>query len=699
MIMIIAIAASLAADPGPLDGFKANLYALDVKCNFTYTKHVVEYSWISQYLHGDGSSAGIPDIPGTPSFSIVGQWDHFEDTERVLVQEIKQYNRKNQPLPYEILFDDQGLAFHFLDDDFVRLQNLDRVPVPLYGPFAWWDVYPFPTNLDAEYAEATRSRKSTLRHGRAVELEVYHQVFPQGFRQIEISYDPSVNFLPRYIKAFSVSEKSGVAAVRETYLLNAVPCKSGGVLPTEWYETSYRVSDFAEQYRTYTDHTILKPTGKVVVGHFTASEIRSIDEAPAITRTAALQLAASPGGYSKLPKATSQGFKLRSLRHALGKKLTTPPQKVNANIDYAELQAHRGTPSGSIWKLSFFVLICACVIAMAAKLRKLLICIVLTTIVSQSGCSRSPSVPHLNSRFDNQPYIIDVLEPTREFPLRLINDGNTTLRLFDIDGGCSCRKIDKSLLPVDLPSGTDCSVPIGFSGLHGSETKSFFIKASTDHGELIVPAECNILMSHVIDPSSLVFNSVEGRDRDSIVELNHRAIYKENHPSEALLVFPKSFQVEHEYLGSQPLANAPGYVFSDTKYTISLLEKRLGTHKESILLQQNDGRKILEVPVVLQHLPFVSSIPEQVYLGPKSCRVFLRCPDESVELTKITHTPPGVSAVISSPRELVVSLQSTAPAILNDYLSVATSAAGGTVLRVHLIRYSAATNLTQSQIP
>ena len=71
-------------------------------------------------------------------------------------------------------------------------------------------------------------------------------------------------------------------------------------------------------------------------------------------------------------------------------------------------------------------------------------------------------------------------------------------------------------------------------------------------------------------------------------------------------------------------------------------------------------------------------------------RVFLRCPDQAVELTKILATPPGIKAVISSPSELTVTLEPGAPGVIDGVVEVATTAEGRPPLRVPVVRYAPA---------
>ncbi len=68
-------------------------------------------------------------------------------------------------------------------------------------------------------------------------------------------------------------------------------------------------------------------------------------------------------------------------------------------------------------------------------------------------------------------------------------------------------------------------------------------------------------------------------------------------------------------------------------------------------------------------------------------RVFLYCPDDQVEITRVLSAPDGVSAATASTREVIVRLADRSPQILDGFIEMETSAAGKPPLKVHVVRY------------
>jgi hypothetical protein len=118
----------------------------------------------------------------------------------------------------------------------------------------------------------------------------------------------------------------------------------------------------------------------------------------------------------------------------------------------------------------------------------------------------------------------------------------------------------------------------------------------------------------------------------------------------------------------------------------------MGQFKEVIYLLGPEGfgprgSSLAESSVVWKRVPFLSSLPERVSLGERPMRVFLRCPDESVELTDILSAPLGIKAVVSSPRELIVKLDGKVRTTIDGTIEVGTTAKGRPPLRVPVVHY------------
>ncbi|MGC8643605.1 MAG: hypothetical protein ACP5XB_27420, partial [Isosphaeraceae bacterium] len=172
-------------------------------------------------------------------------------------------------------------------------------------------------------------------------------------------------------------------------------------------------------------------------------------------------------------------------------------------------------------------------------------------------------------------------------------------------------------------------------------------------------------------------------------ELVHRAVYRSDAPEPRVeLKLPHGFESTSIGTVNKAVAFAPGFMYADATYRVSMHDKQTGLRKESIVLVGADGRRILEVPVVWQRFPFLSTVPSRVFLGLQPVRVFLRCLDEDVELASIASAPAGVRATLASSRELTVCLADHAPRIINGEIEVRTTAAARPPLKVLVIRYA-----------
>jgi hypothetical protein len=102
----------------------------------------------------------------------------------------------------------------------------------------------------------------------------------------------------------------------------------------------------------------------------------------------------------------------------------------------------------------------------------------------------------------------------------------------------------------------------------------------------------------------------------------------------------------------------------------------LGVFQDSIVCLDRSSNQEFRLPVCGNRVPFLSSIPQQVILGSRPARAFLRCPDRSVELTKILEVPTGIRAVLASPREVLIETADRTQNTIDADVVVATTAIG-----------------------
>jgi hypothetical protein len=126
----------------------------------------------------------------------------------------------------------------------------------------------------------------------------------------------------------------------------------------------------------------------------------------------------------------------------------------------------------------------------------------------------------------------------------------------------------------------------------------------------------------------------------------------------------------------------------DIRYQITLKNQDIGTFKENFRIEDDRGESLLDVPVLWQRLPFLSTSPTSVLIGQKAVRVFLRCPDSSIELVRVVSQPKGINALVTSTQEITVHLADDAPGIISDQIEVETTAKDRPNLTIPIVRYA-----------
>jgi hypothetical protein len=302
----------------------------------------------------------------------------------------------------------------------------------------------------------------------------------------------------------------------------------------------------------------------------------------------------------------------------------------------------------------------------------------------------SPDV-RLSAAFDHPRILYDPNQAKMPLHLLTRNDGEVPLKIYGVDGGCGCRRIDQSGFPTVLSPGAMLSISVELSMPPKAESESFMIQFQTDQGVIGAPASLVILCRESLSPESLGCPTLV-EDETWEFELIHRAISESDRPQvRSTLDIPAQLVAMQIGTHGGRVAIAPQFAYQDTKYRLTLKDKEIGLHKALLGLKGPDGRRVIELPVVWHRVEYLSSVPEEVFLGARPYRVFLRCPDERVELTRVLSAPKGIKAVVSSTREVTVMLGDDAPAVIDGIIEVGTTAEGRTPLRIPVVRSSLAT--------
>jgi len=705
--MLTSIALLLLCDTkaGPLDAFRANYAAIRAEIEFTYEAGSVGRDYLPRRDPWAGLPAGFVE---NRVRRVSGRWGCDGAVEHLVVSppdDVLEAARKSskpgelrlEQTPVEILSDGETAAWHVLDPNVATLQVAitDRPFLRAHGPFLWFGPKPFPASVRSEFPDSVPTQNQAQKNGHPVEVSVYRKTIEKdAWEQLEVAYDQDFGYLPRYARIIGVfpdPDGKRIAYVKELYLLDARPCRAGGFVPMEWYAVSFSIKGFETRYPHYDETTALDPTEfPVGVRHFTVAAMKDLSAPACLDRLDALKAIGAIGGVVPLPKGTNTRT-LSQVKGMLGqKRLTEHAFQVLPNIDAAELHEFDQKPGRPIGTyLLAGAALCGVALIVYKRRRGRALVMILACFASSSGCGRAVNpVVHLKAAFTTTRLIYQVKEPWLPLVLVLKNEGNIPVRVFGVNTGCSCRRIDTSTLPAELQPGRSLKLPVEVHNSRQYTPQNLPFTFETNHGSIVTLAALLALPDHHLSPESVTLDG-DDRDGDLAFELVHRAVWpRGGKKSLAELELPYGFNAVKVRSHAGAVGGAAEFAYEDTTYRVSLHNSDLGLHKAGIDLRDGDHRLLTETPVVWKRVAYLSTTPEQVTLGVRAVRVFLRCPDEGVELTRVISTPDGVKAVLSSPRELTVQLDPAAPAVIEGAILVGTTAEGSATCRVPVVRYS-----------
>lgn len=707
MLIVIAVLATQGLEPGPIDAFRANFSATKVDLTYRYRCGFADGAAIRR-----GRLWTIRDVKliETRELAVDGQWSCDGSSEyfqygappeiavagrKALVDAQKTGKIYLTYVPsYEGIYNGEFLFGHnFGEGSFFHTRTLDARPVTLppttvtngRGPFSWWVSYPFPYMLNSEFKGSSLARSSAHLDGHVTEVEIYRKDFGKVWRQVEISYDPSLGYLPRYAR--KVESFGEDASIHEYYLRDAQLCAAGGFVPIEWYTTTFTINRFVSLYPSYSHTTELEPRARSFVGHFKADTNHDRVKPVALERLDDVKSISAPGGEVPL-SVKLESLNLEELENKLGARLLEERRIPLPSLDTAELTQFSERPRG--YRIAVLVAGVAAIVVVGLiirRRRRAFSAIFLLMLLT--GCGRvGTSVVNLSAVFRNSPCLYD--PSTAAIPLDLVlrNEGNQTLRILGGDGGCSCREVDRSRFPASLRPGEELTVAVRISPDRRASPQDLPFTFSTDHGVLGIHAVLYALARHQLNPEALsttVMDEGEGWGFDLV----HRAITKDGEtkiPTE--LVHPANFTMRKVAEKQGRVSGAPGFSYLDTTYKATLTERSLGLHKAAFSLLGPRRVTLVESSAVWKRVPYLAAIPDRIALGVRPVRSFLRCPDEAVELTKVLAAPAGVDAVISSPREVTVKAIDGVPGLIDGVIVIGTTAGNRPPLKIQVVRYA-----------
>ena len=123
----------------------------------------------------------------------------------------------------------------------------------------------------------------------------------------------------------------------------------------------------------------------------------------------------------------------------------------------------------------------------------------------------------------------------------------------------------------------------------------------------------------------------------------HREVIERGKPRiETSLQVPQQFSIECTASRETGILDDSKIAYLDKSCRLTLRDDTYGLNKSVVKLSGFSDGGVVESAIVWERVPYLSSVPAKVSLGTHPLRVFLRCPDETVELTKVLSSPRGI---------------------------------------------------------
>ena len=473
-------------------------------------------------------------------------------------------------------------------------------------------------------------------NGNATELITYRRKdtrnLSDGVATLEIYYDPSVGYLPRYSR-INGPLPDGDQAFKEFYLLEARPCASGGFVPAEWYEASYFVSDFRRQYPSYDYHAKVRPGfHRVAIGHFRATRISDrrtpvrLEKLTGITRISTSEKLAP---IRSVPDRIGfDEIEAHLRRFPRSSALTGPAVDIDETRKYLKQPAPPNM--GRIVGLAAFLFVATAGIFLLVRRRRSLVLLAIGLSTALTGCDRSQGVDRARLVAEVSPPFL-VHDPDvgiLNLSLVVRNEGGGRIRVFQASGGCSCRRIDQSGLPVELTQGRKVILKAKIRSERAYDPRGFVLALSTDRGILDLPVKYHAVPTHDLFPASINLGAIidgshteGGVQAGTVFEVVHREIVDGSKSRAPVsIVVPPDLIIQKRESRQVEVPGQPDFRLVDTTYALSLVDPGYGLKKTVVTLQGDGGGILCETPVIWQRLPYLSSNPAKLYLGSRPVR-------------------------------------------------------------------------------
>jgi len=339
MNALLVLAILGGTSPTAADGFRANLNSVKVETEFNYKFGVFDWNYPNSYYTGTIKNSDSDPI-AKPTFVVDGLWGCDGKTERFFIpDELAAQNKAHKTLPpYDILFD--GNTFAFLEGNkkkfFVSISRTNSLPLSVFGPFEWWRCT-LAGILDTEFPRISPTTQDKIFNKYSYKYCSYVKVLDKNWERLEIYFDPSWNFVPRFARIMSFNSKTDNLHVKDVLAIDAVQCKAGGFFPTQWYDRSFSVSNLNRKqpgFSETSDTMDLATDGRVVFGHFKVNSYRDTNVPVSLKLGPHVKLIGGLGGTVPIPSSQPT---MQDLTRELGPKIDSNPSSPKLNIDKAEI--------------------------------------------------------------------------------------------------------------------------------------------------------------------------------------------------------------------------------------------------------------------------------------------------------------------------------------------------------------------------
>lgn len=663
MTSLFALLIVAGTPPTATDGYRANLNSVKVEAEFQYKFGVFDWSYPDSFFT-EPIKDGDP-IP-KPKFVVNGTWGCDGKTERFFIpDENASLNKQFQtPSAYDALFDGETCAYvdRKSRNFFVSLSRTNKLPINVFGPFEWWTAS-LSQILDTEFTGIAPKTENKTLMGRPYKYNSYTTASSGYWEKLELYFDPGWNFVPRFARVMTSDFKMDTLYVKDVMVVDAAQCKAGGFFPREWYNRSFSVSKISRKlpgFSETSDTMSLVGDSRVVFGHFKASSSRDTSAPVALHLGPHIKVVGGLGGSVPIPNANPT---LQDLTRQLGRKIDSNPKVPKLNIDESERNANQPRASVFPYQTIFVCLVslsCFGLLFRRIRARRVLPLFLLATLFSFGCGSKEPTAPKVSIRFSKPLLLCEPGDHALQDEVIVRNQANLKLRVFGIDGGCSCRSVDKSAFPFDLGPHETKQIPISLTRKNDDQEQTIAFQVSTDAGVLMAMTALRVVPRLKITPENLSFvlkESDTNQPQEDTFTVQVRTIHKvgeapiaynlSSSPDLAVVQPPKS-------VARGTTAFTPDLQYHEATYRVAIKDRSLGLKKGQIDAVGQDGRSLSGSSIVWQRRAFLSAAPMQILLAGHQIRVFLHSQDEKTSFTKVKAAPLGVTAVLVSPRELTV---------------------------------------------